>query len=168
MRSFTFGIEKRSFDVNAENARNALRASLAHRFGGLPQNAWRIGDDRRQQPNGTEIAMRRGNGAHRLHRRRIVEKCATTTIDLHIDEAWRQNAAAEILGSHGTDRLARHHLGDARATDDHGVVIEKILTREHPGADECQCHHIVSVTFCNSRGRSGSRPFARASSSMAR
>ena len=53
--------------------------------------------------------------------------------------------------------------GDPLAVQAHGQPLDQPALGHHPAADQRDVHHRVSVILLRPRGRSGSRPRARAS-----
>jgi hypothetical protein len=115
--------------------------------------ARRIGDQRRQQRGGTELAMRGGDRARPFDCRLIVEQHVAAAIDLKIDKAWRQPDALR----HGPKRYrcrkfgARHDADDARTFDHDGRIALRGHAVEHVICGNrvlLRSAHRVRVTFC--------------------
>ena len=96
--------------------------------------------------------MRFGDAGDDVGARGVVHQRAAAAIDLNVDEARRENAAAEIdfAAVARTLSMGRDPV-DAGALDDDGAVVEETLAVEDPRADQRR-HQTVSVTLCRLRG----------------
>ena len=128
---------------------------------------------RSAQRRRAEAAMRGDDGADRLRRRRFVEQMTAAAVDLPIDETRRQHAAAEIDGSRR--RRARRRRDNraicSRPRHQQRNRRRNMLSpsnRRAPKAIPSSRRQRVSVILRKLRGRSGSRPSARAAASTSR
>ena len=97
----------------------------------------------------------------------IVEHDAAAAVHLEVDEARRDQAAAEVDRLHaGRQRTARDDGLDAFAIDHQRRVVVPRQPVEDARAGECEAPvHSVSVTLRRLGGASGSRPRWRAKAS---
>ena len=95
MHALALGIDERPLDMDSERAGHAF-ARLASGGQRRVKHARRVGHDRRQEGGHAGAPMRGGDRGDPLDGRIGVEQHAAAAIDLPIDEAGAQNAAAEI------------------------------------------------------------------------
>ena len=107
--------------------------------------------------------MRRGDGGDAFRGAFVVEQHAAAAIDLHVDEARREQPLHAPSGGIGGNVAIGHHGGDLLVGNDDAVAIDDAHAVENPGAGQGNAHYRVSVTFIRCGGWSGSRPRARAS-----
>src|SRR5580692_5539681 len=103
-----------------------------------------------------------------LQRWRLVEEKAAAAIDLPVDEARSQDAAAKValLPAARALRMGRQRDNDALLNDKRAIVEELFAVEEtRPEQHE---HQRVSVTLRRCGGLSGSRPRRRAQASARR
>ena len=125
----------------------------------------RVGDQRRQQAGGAVLAVCGGDRPDAGDGRLIIEEHAAAAVDLHVDEARREQAL-DAPHPHAGGQVGVLHDGtDAAVVDDHRLPFAEVRTVEDPRAGEREGHQRVSVTFVRCGGRSGSRPRARATAS---
>ena len=95
MHALAARIDERPLDMHAERAGNAPlgRARGGERRG---QHLRRVGDDGRQKAGDALAPVRGGDFRDRLDRRLGVEQHAAAAVDLPVDEAGREDSAAEI------------------------------------------------------------------------
>jgi hypothetical protein len=81
--------------------------------------------------------MGQGDGAGALRGSLFVEQHAAAAIDLGVEEARRQHAAAELVADeiHGHAE-SRHDVQDPLAVEQHRVVVEEALAGEDARAAE--------------------------------
>src|SRR5690606_28168260 len=131
-----------------------------------------VADQGRQEAGGAVAAVRAADGVDRLGTGVVVEQHAAATVDLHVDEARQQPAAAEVAHLAGLDpRLALGHqrLDAAAAVDQHRhVVMEAVVQQDAAVHQGLGGHHTVSVTLLRCGGTSGLCPRRSASASTAR
>jgi hypothetical protein len=170
MRALAAQIEKGSFEVDAQNARDAGFQGFANRCDRSRHRLTPIADQRRQKSSRAEPSMRLGHGAQTRERRLVVEENAATTVDLNIDESGRQQASWTKVERFADEVGRRAEFPNQPILDDDDRSFPHPLAVEHPfGADRMRrlAHQSVSVTFVRLGGESGSKPRARASRSMA-
>ena len=104
MNAFASFVERRSFQVKAEHARNLQRGwrDRSEAF----DHIGAIGDQRRQTACGPRPAVSFDDAAHAGLGRLIVEEDAATAIDLDVDEAGREDrVGGKLRVSPGGARL---------------------------------------------------------------
>ena len=158
------------FQMDADHARHALRDGLAHRTDGFAHHRHVIADQRGQHRGGTEAAVCLRDGTQRGNIGRVVEQ-RTAPIDLHVDEAGQQPAAAQVhlLGSVAQLRCGvGQQRADATLFDHHSQIVAEFIACQDAGIAQHGCHHTVSVTLFRCGGRSGLKPRRSASALIAR
>ena len=95
----------------------------------------------------------------------VIEERAATAIHLRIDETGRQQSAVKLHDVHVHRDPA--DIRDDSAIDDKRRTLMRRLAVEDARAGQGKAAHRVFVTFLRRRGRSGSRPRARAIRSAA-
>ncbi len=90
--------------------------------------------------------MRGADGADRRHSGRVVEHHPTAAIDLAVDEAGQEPAAAQVApGVSGRRFLDLDHPGDESAAEQYGLTFSEAGGRQDLGVDERGVHQTVSV-----------------------
>lgn len=145
--------------MKAENARDVRFADRRNRQG-PPLGVVR--DERRQKAGGARRPNRPRDRSGSRGCRCIIEQHAARAIDLYIEKARREQAAIKVLAHDVGGKLRGwQHIDDGRCIEQHSVVVEKMVTREDAGTAKCLERQIVSVTFRNRLGLSGSCPRIR-------
>ena len=138
-------IDERPLDMDAERAGNmSLRLARGReRFG---EDARRVGHDRGQEAGHAGAPMRRRDCGDSLDRRLSVEQHAAAAVDLPVDEARRENSAAEIhlLSAAGTV-LESGERKDRRALDnERPVVVQPFAVEQARPVENLHC----AVSLC--------------------
>src|SRR6266478_9905068 len=76
--------DKRTFEMKTQDSFGALKRFCGSNCGHSLRAC--VGYPGRQAARGAVAAMGSSNGAHRLRRRRIIEKDAAAAVDLQVDE----------------------------------------------------------------------------------
>ena len=128
-------IEKWSFNMNAENARNVFCAGRFHGSYCFRQNLRRIGDDRRQHPRRSELAMGFGNAADRIDCGIVIEQGAATAVHLHVNESRHEKSAVQDAPLNArSEFFLRYNFDNAVTVNDNSEAIANALTIENAGS----------------------------------
>ena len=132
--------QERAFQMDAENAGYAFGDRRVHCFQRGMHDFGGIGDQRRQHAGGAEPAVRRGDAAQRVHRRRGIEQQPAAAVDLHVDEAGQQQAALQVVARGLVQRriAGRHQRLDAPAAHQHGEIVARAVVGEDAAVDQGQ------------------------------
>ncbi len=140
MHALALGIDERSFDMDPERAGHAF-ARLASGGQRRVKNAGSVGHDRRQKGGDASAPMRGRDCGDSLDGRIGVEQHAAAAVDLPIDEARAQNAAAQIdlLAAaravvEGGERLDRRALDNERA-----IVVQSLAVEDARSVENLHC-----------------------------
>ena len=140
MHALALGIDERPFDMDSERAGHAF-ARLASGGQRRGKHARRVGHDRRQKGGHASAPMRGGDRSNSLDGRIGVEQHAAAAVDLPIDEARAQNAAAEIdllaaarAVGEGGERLDRSALDNERA-----IVVQPLAVEDARSVENLHC-----------------------------
>jgi hypothetical protein len=90
-------VEIRAFQVDPEDTGHALVLRLGYGVDSAAHALTRIGNQGREKTGGTEVAVRRADGAYRLTRRCVVKQYAATAVYLHIDKTRREQRPTEVF-----------------------------------------------------------------------
>ncbi len=140
MRALATRIDERTLDMHPERSRDVLAAG----FERVREHLGRIGHDRRRQRSGPEATVRRDDAADRFRRRRGVEEIAASAVDLPINEARRNDAAAEIDDRRHRFLVDGDDCADLTALDDERAVVTPTVAVKQTRAHE-NLHQRVSV-----------------------
>ena len=115
------------FEVEADQARNAIPHAVLDRLKRRDDPGAFIGDQRCHQARHAELAVRRGHRAESCDCRRIVEQHATAAIHLHIDKPRRQHPIQQLSAGDNAQRYG----GDAAVGDLNRAAFKHLGTGEY-------------------------------------
>ncbi len=157
VHALAHGIDERPFDMQADDARQALGNGGIDHVERCGNRRRRIGDQRGHQGRGAKARVRLGNRGQPFDGDIVVEQGPATAIDLAIDKARQQPAAVEI--NHGAiNRHIGRNIRDAPGLDLHRSRRNDAITQQDMAVGKRQNGHRVRVTFARNGGSSGLKP----------
>jgi hypothetical protein len=156
------GVEMRPLDMQAQHAGYALfQRCLARRQRGI-DDLRMVADQRRHQAGGAELAMRLRDGADALDAGLVVEQHIAAAIDLRVDKAGQQRAAAQIDALIAVGHIAgRGKAQDPPVRDQQRLMLhDPVRQHDMRAKKRSRPGHNVRVTLLRWGGLSGLQPRA--------
>ncbi len=146
MDALATDIQEGPLDVDAQHAGHARRDGGLHGVDGPVDHVQVVADQGGQKAGRAEPAVRRGDGGDALGAGVVVEQHPAAAVDLGVDVAGRQQAAAQVVIL-ARGRAIRRHGDDSTLVDDDAESVAHAAGRRHPAVDQVHGHQTVSVTL---------------------